>query len=380
MLLAYNSIGIYILTISLTFLADSSQSMSCQFSKTNVLFNSFVVEYWTSMQEAQYENCSEVVSESKISVKNKIRNQIPEVFVFRKIDGIIVLIVLVPLFLFIWFYRKYELYKTKEKYASLIKDSKTGLKESEYSIQNKTVTKIIKDTNCLTGRSNERDCFFLADGEIQDGYRIEAVKSFLPKINGSIFCEHACGDGNFSESQNCHRTPMIKFIKHQRELVSIWDPFLDTSSNENELKNENRIAENMIYWRNLRSDSGSFKAIDLHKDEKFLRQVFGLIQDNHTDYSYTTECLCKELHLSVSQINRRLNLLTGYPAGRLIRLFRLRSAAKLLLQNEGSITDICFNSGFNELGYFSRAFKKQFGCSPSIYKKLMTKKSEYMRI
>ncbi|MBS3993094.1 MAG: AraC family transcriptional regulator [Bacteroidetes bacterium] len=33
------------------------------------------------------------------------------------------------------------------------------------------------------------------------------------------------------------------------------------------------------------------------------------------------------------------------------------------------MADICFKTGFNDQAYFSRAFKNQFGCCPSAYKK-----------
>jgi AraC-like DNA-binding protein len=40
----------------------------------------------------------------------------------------------------------------------------------------------------------------------------------------------------------------------------------------------------------------------------------------------------------------------------------------LLAQKAGTIAKVCYQMGFNDQVYFSRAFKKQFGCSPSEYK------------
>jgi two-component system, sensor histidine kinase ChiS len=80
------------------------------------------------------------------------------------------------------------------------------------------------------------------------------------------------------------------------------------------------------------------------------------------------EHLAEYLNMSISQLNRKLNALIGQPAGQLMRSLRLQRAADLLKQNAGSVSEICFNLGFNDHAYFSRAFKKQFGCSPSEYK------------
>jgi len=71
--------------------------------------------------------------------------------------------------------------------------------------------------------------------------------------------------------------------------------------------------------------------------------------------------------MSVSQLNRKLNAMIDQPAGQLIRTLKLKRAADLLLQNAGSISEICYKMGFNDQAYFSRAFKKQFGSNPSEY-------------
>jgi len=83
---------------------------------------------------------------------------------------------------------------------------------------------------------------------------------------------------------------------------------------------------------------------------------------------FSNEVLAETMNMSVSQLNRKLNALLGQPAGQLIRSMRLQRAAQLLEQKAGTIAEICYQMGFNDQAYFSRAFKKQFGCSPSEYK------------
>ena len=73
--------------------------------------------------------------------------------------------------------------------------------------------------------------------------------------------------------------------------------------------------------------------------------------------------------MSISQLSRKLNALIDQPAGQLIRSLRLQRAADLLINKAGTIAEICYKVGFNDQAYFSRVFKKQFGCSPSEYKK-----------
>ncbi len=41
----------------------------------------------------------------------------------------------------------------------------------------------------------------------------------------------------------------------------------------------------------------------------------------------------------------------------------------LLCETDGSVTDICFDVGFNSLGTFSRTFRDIVGESPTAYRK-----------
>jgi AraC family transcriptional regulator len=44
---------------------------------------------------------------------------------------------------------------------------------------------------------------------------------------------------------------------------------------------------------------------------------------------------------------------------------RLEKAKHMLLSGGSSVTDVCFDMGFESLGSFSRDFKRRFGVSPS---------------
>jgi two-component system, sensor histidine kinase ChiS len=103
-------------------------------------------------------------------------------------------------------------------------------------------------------------------------------------------------------------------------------------------------------------------------DQVFLQKTILKIENHFGDFQFSVEQLAEHLNMSISQLNRKLNALIGQPGGQLMRSLRLQRAADLLKQNSESISVICYNLGFNDHAYFSRAFKKQFGCSPSEYK------------
>ena len=104
-------------------------------------------------------------------------------------------------------------------------------------------------------------------------------------------------------------------------------------------------------------------------DQEFLQKTIQIIEAHFEDEQFSVEKLAEKVNMSVSQLNRKLNALVDQPAGQLIRALRLQRAADLLKQNSGSISEICYLVGFSDQAYFSRSFKKQFGCTPSEYKK-----------
>jgi signal transduction histidine kinase/ligand-binding sensor domain-containing protein/DNA-binding response OmpR family regulator len=104
-------------------------------------------------------------------------------------------------------------------------------------------------------------------------------------------------------------------------------------------------------------------------DQTFLEKVLVTVEKNIEDEQFNVEKLAEQVYMSVSQLNRKLHALIGQPAGRLIRSMRLNRAADLLKQNAGSVAEICYLAGFSDQSYFTRSFKKQFGFTPSEFKK-----------
>lgn len=101
----------------------------------------------------------------------------------------------------------------------------------------------------------------------------------------------------------------------------------------------------------------------------FLKNVHEILVKNIGNEDFDTHIFAQKMHLSISQLNRRLNNLLDCPSGKLIRRSRLLYAACLLNEQIASIGEIAFEAGFKSQGSFSRSFRQEFGCSPSDFLK-----------
>ncbi len=72
--------------------------------------------------------------------------------------------------------------------------------------------------------------------------------------------------------------------------------------------------------------------------------------------------------MTVPAFCRYFKKITGKTFTHFVNEYRLAHAAKLLHEKQISITDVCFESGFNNFSHFNKKFKAFTGKSPSAYR------------
>src|ERR1043165_5859258 len=75
-------------------------------------------------------------------------------------------------------------------------------------------------------------------------------------------------------------------------------------------------------------------------------------------------------YISTFHFNRVFHQITGLPPNKFISAMRLDEAKRLLLNTNFSITDICFEVGYNSLSTFTRLFTQRVGLGPREFRYL----------
>ena len=97
--------------------------------------------------------------------------------------------------------------------------------------------------------------------------------------------------------------------------------------------------------------------------------------NNHLDETLDLKTLANEVALSDFHFHRIFKALKGEAIGAYITRLRLEATARLLRYTALTIEEIAFNIGYETPASLSKAFKKQYGISPTEYR---TNKDTYI--
>ena len=227
-------------------------------------------------------------------------------------------------------------------------------------------------------------CELLTLYSIKEGYSVEtagdgeeAMKKFssyapdlilldimLPKKDGWQVCR---------EIRAYSKVPIIMLTaktNEQDELLGFQlgvDEYISKPFSKNLLKsvifslldNRNRCRE----YYSLMATSVSPVSINNH-DTSFIDKVSNIIEEQISNENLSIDYLSEQLHLSRTQVYRKVKALTGYSPVELVKMIRMKKASYLLTTTEMSISEIAYNLGFSTPSYFTKVYKEFWGETP----------------
>ncbi len=117
----------------------------------------------------------------------------------------------------------------------------------------------------------------------------------------------------------------------------------------------------------------------LHKPftekEKNVQNILSYIEDHFAD-DVNLEKLENEIHLDKHYMSHIFKEVTGTTIFTHLYTRRINQAQLLfLIEEEESVTNVCYRVGFKHLSHFSRVFKKFVGMPPEVFRQTMQKKN-----
>ncbi len=100
-------------------------------------------------------------------------------------------------------------------------------------------------------------------------------------------------------------------------------------------------------------------------EEQFVLKARLFVEAHLKDETLSVETLAGEMNLSREQCYRKISALSGLAPSAFIRKIKLQQANQLLTSKWGPVSQVTYEAGFENLSYFSKAFKEEFGKLPS---------------
>lgn len=109
------------------------------------------------------------------------------------------------------------------------------------------------------------------------------------------------------------------------------------------------------------------------EDARFLEQVNLIISENITAPDFDIDMIALKLGMSRSAFFKKLKSLTTQSPSDFVKDYKLRHAVEMLKNSDLSISDIAYQSGFSDVGYFGKCFHKKYGMSPRSFRTTASK-------
>lgn len=123
-----------------------------------------------------------------------------------------------------------------------------------------------------------------------------------------------------------------------------------------EKEHEEQAQEEMNAWQ------------DPEIEEPRVRKIIEKINQQYTEKISLQE-FADEYNLSIGHLSTLIKKETGVSFSEYVTAKRMEDAKKLLRNEELSVDEIASRVGYNDYFYFTKAFKKYEGVSPSVYRK-----------
>lgn len=113
--------------------------------------------------------------------------------------------------------------------------------------------------------------------------------------------------------------------------------------------------------------------VHTRKDKEFMDQLITIVESHLTNPEMDTDYICMQMGMSRTRLYQKIKNISGQSTGEFIRTIRFKKAAQLMTHQDISLTEVMYSVGIQTQSYFTKAFKKEFGKTPSQFLKELNK-------
>jgi ligand-binding sensor domain-containing protein/signal transduction histidine kinase/DNA-binding response OmpR family regulator len=105
--------------------------------------------------------------------------------------------------------------------------------------------------------------------------------------------------------------------------------------------------------------------VNSSKDKEFMDELLSQIDAHLMDTDFDISLLCSSMGMSKTNLYQKIKQLTGQATGDFVRTIRLKKAAYIMSHEDVPLSEVILRIGIQTQSYFTKAFKKEFGKTPT---------------
>lgn len=149
-----------------------------------------------------------------------------------------------------------------------------------------------------------------------------------------------------------------KYQYTEIEIAGVFCDLKEINQDVRTKKQDNIIAENAVRKEDTCKVAGNLVA----------KKAVEYIEANFTDCELSLDQISSEFQVTSTYMSRILKQQIGMNYKEYLNGLRLEKAKELLENQEFSVTDVCFMSGYSSVSYFIKSFQKFTGMTPAKYR------------
>ena len=161
----------------------------------------------------------------------------------------------------------------------------------------------------------------------------------------------------------------IVFSGDTKERVGAMMEAMETQTDFERLITQLTILYDLATTKEFRIlNADGFTVLSDVKDNERINAIFNYVK-THFKEEISLEVMAEQASLTVPSFCRYFKMVTNKTFTQFVNEYRLVRASRLLAEQSMSITEVCFESGFNNFSHFNKKFKAFTGQTPSAYRK-----------